>query len=147
MAKRLLTVLLLALVACLVIACTSPADIDYIPEGGSYAEEELETALAQSDAGATADVTTEEAPEVRQEALARLRQHGADAASLADTLTSEFPVDVAAVPYAVELGEFEGQPAYIVFEAWGEDGGTLSYRRMWVFSRDDMGVLAARSVR
>jgi len=127
--------------------CGSPSRVSYIPDGGAYSADDLLGALQDAAPGATADVTAEEAGEVRQEALADLRTHGEEAAALADTLTAEFPIDVAAVPFAVELGTFEGEAAWIVFEAWGEPGERLSFRRAWVFSYDDHAVLAAESSR
>lgn len=128
-------------------ACTSPARVTFIPEGGSYAGDELKVALDESDPGRVAKVKTAEASDVRQDALANLRRNGEDAGDLADTLTAEFPVDVAAVPYRVEKGAYDGTPAWIVFEAWGEPGGQLSYRRVWVFSGDDLSVIATHSGR
>lgn len=147
MTKRLLTVLLLALVAFGIASCASPADLNYIPEGGSYSEADLPEALADSDAGRAARVSMQDAPQVRQEALAALRQEGDDASRLADALTAEFPVDVPAVPYQVELGTFEGERAWLVYEAWGEGDGELSFRRLWVFSFDETTVMAAQSSR
>lgn len=145
---RRLTLLCLTILATLTLqACASASHVDFIPEGPSYTALTLAQALQDSDAGAASDVTVEDASAVRQKALANLRAHGTDAASLADALTSEFPTDVAAVPFRVEKGSYEGEPAWIVFEAWGEPGGNLGYRRVWVFSLERQEILAARSVR
>jgi hypothetical protein len=92
-------------------------------------------------------VSSEDALDVRQEALADLRKNDESTAMLADTLTSDFPLDVAAVPYLVELGTFDGEPAWIVYESWGESGEKLVHRRLWVFSYGDRSVLAAHSIR
>lgn len=138
----------LAVLAALAISgCAEQARVTYIPEGGAYTADDLSAALDDSDPGSASRVTAADALTVRQEALADLRTHGDDAARLADVLTSEFPADTAAVPYAVEIGAFKGEPAWIVFEAWGDVGEPLTHRRVWVFSRDDLSVLAADSVR
>ncbi len=148
MRKRRYVFCLVALFTALsAVGCASASRVTYIPEGTSYTAESLAEALGQSDAGSTTDVATEEASDVRQSALADLRSHGDEAARLADVLTSEFPTGVAAVPYAVEHGSYEDQDAWVVFEAWGDAGGTLSGRRVWVFAYDDLAVLAAQSVR
>lgn len=128
-------------------ACGSPSRLSYIPEGGSYTAGDLADALAASDPGPTSHVTSEDAPQIRQQALANLRSQSEDAAALANTLTSEFPSDIAAVPYRVELGTFEGDPAWIVFESWGEPGQSLDHRRLWVFAYDDRMLLATQSAR
>lgn len=144
--KRLLAVALVLMTVLTTTACTSPSALDYIPEGGSYEADGLVEALESSDPGAAARVETAEAPEVRQDALARLRREGEDASTIADILTSEFPVDVAAVPYLVELGEYDGSRAWIVYEAWGEAEGKLTSRRLWVFSYEDGSLLTATSL-
>jgi hypothetical protein len=102
--------------------------------------------LEASDPGSASHISSDEAAEARQEALANLRTHGEAAADLADVLTSEFPTDVLAVPYAVEHGTLDDRDAWFVFEAWGEEGGDLSGRRVWVFSYDDFSVIAAQSI-
>lgn len=145
--RRRLTLCFVLLAMVSVAACASPSRVNFIPEGGSYTAESIASALDASEPGRTAKVETAEAPSVRQESLADLRTNGDDAAALADVLTSEFPTDVAAVPYTVEKGTYEGEPAWIVYEAWGDAGGSLSYRRIWVFAYDDKAVLAAHSVR
>lgn len=128
-------------------ACGSASSVTYIPEGATYTSESIVTALEASDAGAAARVTSEEAPDVRQSALASLRTNGDEASRLADMLTKEFPSDVLAVPYAIEHGTYADEDAWIVFEAWTSEPGTLSGRRVWVFRYDDLGMLTAHSVR
>lgn len=139
-------VLVLMLLAALATtACAARARVTYIPEGGEYVAEDLSAAIEDPAPGRISRITADDAPAIRQEILADLRTHGDEAARLADALTSDFPTDVAAVPYAVERGTFEGEPAWIVFEAWGDAGEPLTLRRVWVFSRDDLSVLAADS--
>jgi len=147
MLRRLALLLLLIFVLALTGACATRAHLQFIPEGGTYTAESLPVALETSDAGPTAKIATGDASAVRQQVLADLRTNGDEAGVLADVLTAEFPPGVAAVPYTVEKGAYEGEPAWIVFEAWGEPGGTLSYRRIWVFAAADKAVMAAHSVR
>lgn len=138
---------LAALALCLLFAgCGSRADLTFVAEGASYSAPDLETLLTAAELGKTAGVTADEAPDVRIEVLAQLRQQGDDAIALADTLTSDFPVDVAAVPVAVEAATYEGEPAWIVIEAWGDQDGELTHRRLWVFSMSDLSVRAALSL-
>jgi hypothetical protein len=136
--------LLIALAAS---ACESPSSVSYIPEGGSYTADDLAAALGAADPGSTSRVASDAAAETRQEALADIRSNGAEASALADMLTSEFPPDALAVPFRVERGEFDGEDAWIVLEAWGEPGASLSGRRLWVISASDLRVLAAHSSR
>lgn len=144
--RRILVTALISLLALShLAACTSASSVRYTPEGDAYAAGDLPEALLDARPGPAASVTVDEAPSVRQEALADLRANGEDASALADTLTSEFPSQDASVPFAVELGTFEGEPAWIVFEAWSDDGERLSSRRVWVFSYEDRMVLAAHS--
>jgi len=139
---------LAALLATLALtACGSASRVTYIPEGSAYTSDSIVTALEASDAGPASRVTAEEAPDVRQSALADLRTNGDEAARLADMLTAEFPSDVLAVPYVVEHGTYEGEDAWIVFESWTSESGELSGRRVWVFRYEDLGMLAAHSVR
>jgi hypothetical protein len=144
---RIIAMLLVPTLAITLSACRYSAGITFIPEGGSYSAEELASKLETSDLGAIAEQPVSDATTVRQQALARLREHGDEAASLADTLTREFPFDVAAVPVIVERGDYDGTDAWFVVEAWGEPGGTLSFRRIWVFSARDLSVLAASTAR
>lgn len=144
--RAMLHVLLLLLLT--TAACGSPSHVTFIPEGGSYKVGDLISTLdAANPPAAHARVSPEDIPEARQEALADLRSQGDDAAALADTLTSQFPHDVAAVPFSVERGQLDGRPAWIVIESWGDPGGQLEFRRLWVFSYDDLSVLAAHSIR
>lgn len=144
--RRLIGACVIVLLALSLMACSSPSDLNFIPDGPSYAAGDLNTALADANPGSTASVSVEDASEVRQEALAELRKNGDEAALLADALTASFPTDVPAVPYRVERGMYEGEQAWIVFEAWGEED-TLAYRRVWVLSAETRDILAAFSVR
>lgn len=131
--------------AALLVACAPRVALSYLPEGGSYTAADVGQVLDRSELARAAKVPTDEAPALRQQALASLRRHGEDAAALADTLTRDFPADAASVPLVVERATFEGKPAWVVAEVWGDAGGTLSHRRLWVFSYDDRAVIAAQS--
>jgi hypothetical protein len=133
------------LVAASLVACGSAARLTFIPDGGPYTAEELPALLASADLTAVASIKTEDGPHLRQEMLTSLRRQGDDAAALADTLTREFPADVTSVPLVVERATYDGSPVWIVIESWGEDGGTLSHRRLWVFSYEERAVVAALS--
>ncbi|MDY0341473.1 MAG: hypothetical protein RBS17_09730 [Coriobacteriia bacterium] len=125
--------------------CSSPTRISYIPEGGSYTANDLTGILDATDLDKTASIPVDDIDETRQEALADLRTHGDDAAALADTLTHQFPVDVNAVPIEARAVTYEGQPAWIVVESWGEAGEQLSSARLWVFSAEDHSLITAAS--
>lgn len=139
--------LLLLLAVLVVPGCASPSRVTYIPDGGAYSAENLADALDAADPGAAARVKADEAAAMRQEALADLRTRGDEAGSLADMLTSEFPTDTTAIPYKVERGTFEDEPVWIVYEAFGDPGASLSSRRVWVFSEGDLALVTATTQR
>jgi hypothetical protein len=139
-----LTALVLVVAA---LSCGSAARATFTPDGGSYTADDLPRLLEGADLTVFSDIPTDDAAETRTRVLASLRQEGDDAAALADTLTSDFPTDITSVPAIVERGTYEGEPAWIVIESWGEPGETLAYRRIWVFSYDERAVVAATSAR
>lgn len=143
--RRRAPALALALAA-LLTSCAPRLTLTYLPEGGSYATADLGQVLQRAELERAERVAVDEAPALRQRALASLRRHGAEAAALADTLTRDFPTDVASVPMIVERATFEGQPAWVVAEAWGEAAGTLTHRRVWVFAYHDHALLAVQSL-
>lgn len=138
-------VILLLAAAFALSSCSSASRITYIPDGGAYTEADLGKTLAAAHAGPVAGLSAGEVAGVRQEMLADLRSRDDDAALLADTLTSDFPTDVNAVPFRVESGALDGEPAWIVFEAWGDEGKRLDHTRVWIFSRDDRSLITAKS--
>ncbi|MBN2248392.1 MAG: hypothetical protein JW733_06800 [Coriobacteriia bacterium] len=125
--------------------CSSPTRISYIPEGGSYAADDLAPILEATDLGDTVGIPIDQIGTSRQDALAELRTHGDEAAALADTLTHQFPVDVNAIPIEVRAARYEGEPVWIVIEAWGAPGERLSSGRLWVFSAADLTPVTALS--
>jgi hypothetical protein len=147
MTRRLLACLTALVLSASALSCASAARAAFTPDGGSYGADDLTQLLQDADLSAFSDIPTDDAAETRTRILASLRQEGDDAAALADTLTSDFPTDITSVPAIVERGTYEGEQAWIVIESWGEPGGTLAYRRIWVFSYDERAVVAATSAR
>lgn len=147
MSRRLLACLAALMLVVTALSCGSSPRATFTPDGGSYVADDLTRRLEDADLAAFSDIPTDDAAETRIRVLASLRQEGDDAAALADTLTSDFPTDVTSVPAVVERGTYEGEPAWIVIESWGEPGETLAYRRIWVFSYDERAVVAATSAR
>lgn len=131
----------------LLAGCGNPAAVEFEPSGGAYDPASIENLLANADAGAAGEVTTEEAPSVRQEALVELRKQGDDASGVADLLTRGFPQDTAAIPILVEAASFEGTPVWVIVEAWGDPEGKLEHRRAWVFGQETGDLLYTASRR
>ncbi len=125
--------------------CSGTARILYIPEGGDYSAEDLPVLLEDADTSKARGLDPAEVPGARQDALADLRTHGAEAAALADALTSQFPVDVNAIPVEVHRASYEGEPAWIVVESWGDDGKPVTETRLWVFSEEDLDLMTAHT--
>ena len=143
MNRRLLIAVLGLATAVLLASCAPAHRVTYIPEGGSYTVDDLARLLDEADLGAAVRIDTSDAVDERQSTLADLRREGDDTGRLADTLTLDFPADLAAVPVLVEHATYEGAEAWVVIEAWGEEGGSLTHRQLWVLSYDDGAVLAA----
>lgn len=88
-----------------------------------------------------------EAQELRQSALASLREKGAAQSDLANLLTEMFPQDPRSVPYYAEAANVDGKNAWIVLEIWGPEGGNLDNGRMWVFDRNSGEVMTSTTYR
>jgi len=125
--------------------CQDTAHVSYIPEGGEYSADDLEALLDGADMESAQRTDPEGIAEARQQALADLRTHGDGASALADALTSQFPVDVNAVPIEVHHAVYEDEPAWIVVEAWGDPGASLSDVRLWVFSTESLDLITAHA--
>jgi hypothetical protein len=128
-------------------ACGPSVSVSFEPDGGSYDEQSVDSVLAGTDISHLEDVDANEAPETRREALVDLRTQGDDASSVADLLMDGFPVQTRAVPVLVEGATFDGEDAWVIVEAWGEEGGVLEHRRVWVFARDSGDLLFSASRR
>ncbi|MCE5203361.1 MAG: hypothetical protein ABFC80_04165 [Coriobacteriales bacterium] len=136
----------LMIASCLVLAGCS-ASFEYVPEGESYTLSEVEELAQETPLGSASKVDVSRAADVRQERLAELRGHGEAAKALADALTRDFPADHPAVPVYIEAGTVDGTDAWIIVEAWGEDEGPLTHRRVWVLDRTTYAVLGSASFR
>lgn len=128
-------------------ACTSPMRLTYIPDGASFGASELTRVLESVEIGDAYDIDPQDVQQARQHALADLRTYGDDTAALADALTTDFPADVNAVPVEVWSATYEGEPAWVVIEVWGDPSEELRHRRMWIYSADDMTLVSAHSIR
>jgi hypothetical protein len=118
------------------------------PEGDAeYTLDELESYTAEADASPTDGVDVSEAAEVREELLVELRTSGDDGAAVATMLTDGFPPETASVPVLAEAAVVDGQDVWLVVEAWGDDEGELTHRRLWVFDQKDGALVHALSVR
>lgn len=127
--------------------CGGHATIAYIPDGSTYATEDLESVAMAVDLSVLEDVTPDLIPETRQEYLTDLRSHGDEAGLVADTLTRDFPLDTLAVPLLVESATVEDQEVWLVVEAWAEEGSSLSHRRLWLLDRDTLILVDSLSFR
>ncbi len=136
-ARRLLyPAFLLALL--LLVGCSSSA-MRFEPEGGSY-DIETVTSAAPDDATVLGKPISE-AAELRHDALVALRSDSEEGAELADLLTEQFPESDRSVPFYAESASFNGAAAWVIFEVWGSEGGSLEHTRVWVFDRESERVL------
>jgi hypothetical protein len=147
MVRRLAAASLIALAVATLAGCGSTPKADYVPDGGDHDEASLQTLLADHDFSGVTDIATADAADVRQDVLIDLRTQGDDASEAADLMTSQFPQPTLAVPVLVEAGTFQGADAWIIFEAWGDEGGELTHRRAWVFERDSGALVWTGSLR
>lgn len=141
-----LCVILLSAVSWVLVGCSQTLKPVYVVTEGSYDTDSLEARMRELDPGDFAEVATADADEARSEALSLLRSEGEDAGRVADLLVSGFPKDAKAVPFRIEETQFEGSSAWVVFEVWGEEGGTLVHKRAWVFDRHTGDLLWSASM-
>jgi len=137
------TILVLALSAC----AAKPFALRYEPSGAALTSKAAEELAATTDISALSKTTADEAVDLRAEVLAQLRAKDEAGARAADLLTQGFPERTAAVPVLVRLSSVDGTSAVVVVEAFGDDDGTLTHRRLWVFSLESGAVLRAASFR
>lgn len=136
----------LAVALCLVLAGCSTS-FEYVPDGGEYTLAQTQELAQDTPLGKAAEIRTADANAERVERLTELRGHGEVADALADALTSDFPPEHAAVPLLVEAATVDGKPAWVIVEAWGEEDGNLSHKRLWVLDRATYAVVASSSFR
>lgn len=139
---------LLALVPLLVLngGCSKPG-IEYIPSGDSYTMDEAQSVAASASLESVKDVRTSDAPALRTERLEQLRTKGPEASQLADALTKDFPSEMSAVPLRIESATIDGAECWLVIEAWGDEDGQLTHRRLWVIDRMTLEIRGSSSFR
>lgn len=140
---------LIVLTAVLLVACGRPAapSVTFEAKGAPLNAMEAEKLAAATDIAAVADITTDEAPALRTAMLRKLRAEGADGERAVQLLTAGFPAGTASVPVLVRICSFEGTSAVVVVEAFGDVGGKLTHRRLWVFDAAAGSVIRAASFR
>jgi hypothetical protein len=114
-------------------AATGP---EFIEPGSAYTTETVRAAL---DAPAPAKLNaaqTSDAAKLRHDSLLALRSKGDNARRAADILTETFSKDTSGVPYRIEIATLGGRPVYVVSEAVGRPGQSLTGRRLWVLEAD-----------
>lgn len=121
-------------VALLTILCAgcSARQVTYVDAGRSYDSTMALDVLDRTESPVVAAQATAAGPELRTKALAQLTRQGDTASEVAALLIRSFPSGTAGVPIYVERVTFSGKPAVLVVEAVGREGGSLSYRRLWV---------------
>ena len=134
-------------VAVLALAGCGAATVEYIPEGGTYTLGEVQQLAVTVDARGAERIATDDAYGERVKRLVYLRRQGEETAALADALTSGFPTETASVPILVVRGKVDGQPVWIVVEAWGEPGAKTEHRRLWLLDDQTLDVVNSSSFR
>ncbi|TDB38481.1 MAG: hypothetical protein D9V44_05610 [Actinobacteria bacterium] len=141
-------VALLALLPLLILGagCSKPG-LEYIPTGGSYTMDEAQAAAVSTSLEAVKGVKTADAPALRTKRLEQLRTEGPEASALADLLTKDFPSETAAVPLRIESATIDGDDCWLVIEAWGDENGVLTHRRLWIIDRATLEITGSSSFR
>ena len=146
MRARLALVAVLASLA--LAACGRPATtptLRFEAHGAPLTSTAAAALAASTDIAPLASVTSTDAPAVRTKMLGVLRAKGDAGARAADLLTKGFPASTASVPVLVRLCRVDGVDAVVVVEAFGDAGGTLTHRRLWIFDRTSGALLRAAS--
>jgi hypothetical protein len=146
--RRVATIVLALALATTLIACGSREfRLRYEPNGSALTGKTAESLAATADISALSSVTATDAPALRESVLKELRTKGTLGIRAADLLTTGFPTLTTAVPVLVRVCLVDGTKAIVVVEAFGDTGGTLTHRRLWVFDRASGTVLRAASFR
>jgi hypothetical protein len=114
-------------------------------EGAPLTAAGAERLAASTDIRAFASVETSRAPALRASALQELRASGEAGTRAAELLTAGFPEQTASVPVLVRFCQIDGVDAVVVVEAYGDAGGMITHRRLWVFDRNSGALLRAAS--
>ncbi len=135
-------------VSALVLAACGPAALPHVrleTAGAALTAASAETLAATTDIRAFASVETSRAPALREAALQELRSSGAEGARAAELLTAGFPAETASVPVLVRFCQVDGVDAVVAAEAYGDAGGMITHRRLWVFDPASGALLRAAS--
>jgi hypothetical protein len=144
-ARAVLSIVLLATALLVALAGCRSAAVEYIPEGGTYTLAEVQERATSFDVRDADELTTAEASAERVDRLVYLRKQGDRAAALADALTTGFPTDNASVPVLVEHATVDEREVWVVVEVWGEPGGRLTHRRLWLLDYGTLDVVNSSS--
>jgi hypothetical protein len=125
--------------------CWSAPRVSFEHSDASYTVTQAEQFGRSVSLAGASSIKTEQATAERQKALAELRRLGSEPAAVADMLTKDFPQQSRAVPVSVTAATVSGVPAYVVVEATGRPGGTLTSRRVWVFDASSGAVMGSAS--
>jgi hypothetical protein len=148
MRPRIALIVILASLALAVTACgrtEKPLTVRFETSGSAITSKAAEALAASTDISAFASVTSTDAPALRTTMLGQLRARGDAGARAAELLTAGFPVSTPSVPVLVQVRPVDGVSAILVVEAYGDAGGTLTHRRLWVFDRVTGAMMRAAS--
>ncbi len=148
MRARLVLIALFASLALALAGCGRPAaplTVRFESQDASITAKAAEALAATTDISAFASVTSTDAPALRSAMLAQLRAKGGAGPRAAELLTTGFPAHTPSVPVLVQVRPVDGVDAIVVVEAYGDTGGTLTHRRLWVFNRATGGMMRAAS--
>ncbi len=129
--KLLPAIALCVLTLCVLAGCSQGPEWD--PSLGTITSSALMARLRSTDTAELREVPASEARQRRDDALAALRKEDGGSA-VADVLTEAFAQGNAGVPVYVGLGQFGGQRAIAVIEAYGPATGKLAFKRLWILS-------------
>jgi hypothetical protein len=104
-----------------------------------------DSVAASTGIGAFASVESSSAPALRAKALEKLRAQGEIGARAAELLTEGFPPVSLSVPVLVRVCQVDGKDAVLVIEAYGDAGGKLTHKRLWVFELGSGAIVRATS--
>lgn len=130
------------------IAGCGGADVTFVSNGATYTLEQVEELHAsQPVPSSLAGRPTADSSELRRDALVELRSQGGEAADVAEFVTTTLADTGRAVLYYAESATVEGVASWVLLEAWGPEGGTLEYTRLWVFERESGAVVYSSTSR
>jgi hypothetical protein len=145
MHKRLAVALVTSALALAACGPTTLPGVRFEADGAPLTSAAAESLAASTDIRAFASVETSRAPALRAAALQELRANGEAGTRAAELLTVGFPPRTASVPLLVRLCKVDGVDAVVAVEAYGDAGGAITHRRLWIFDRTSGALLRAAS--